>query len=510
MPPVANGVSKEPLLEQGGQSSADNSKALVPCILTGGVMISALLVGWTLGFSGSALPPMENPNSGNIASPLACVGFDTNPESDTYGMCTSSPDGNLFGSIVNIGCMAGALLGGTLSDKLGRKSALVVAMIPFTAGYVTIGAAPSSVALLFLGRILTGLASGITILNVPLYIAETAPPRLRGALGCMNQQGVVFGIFFVYFMGLYTQKNVTLDEASALQPQPPAQDFAAWNWIANAAAVIAVVFTIISLVFLPETPKWLVMNGQEGKAKSTLQLLRGQGYDVDGEIYEQKKSASADTDGGAGFSDLLSPDLRKQVFVGCGLMVGQQLSGINAVIFYSTSIFTSAGVSGGTGSVILMGSQLVVTAIGAGVVEKLGRRILLLLASAGMGVSCVLMALFYVEKENGNQIDALALFSMISYIVFFSIGMGAIPWVLMSEIYPNRVRGIASSVAVCVNWTCAFIMTLTFASLNAMLGNAGTFLLFAFELLLTTLFVFKYVPETKGKTLEEIQEYFKS
>lgn len=513
MPKVVDVTKKEPLLEQGDDNGMvqDNSNSLLVCILTGVVAVAAFEVGWTLGFSGSALPPMTNPNSdSNIPSPLPCLEYDTNPKSSTYGLCTLSPDGNWFGSLLNLGCMAGALIGGALSDKLGRRSALTIAMVPFTIGFGTIGAAPSSVALLIVARILCGIGGGITILNVPLYIAETAPPRLRGALGCVNQLGIVTGIFFVYLAGLATETSVTLNESANLDPTPPPQDFARWNLIACSGTVFAAIFIVIGLAILPETPKWLVTNGQEGKAQATLLRLRGEHYNVNDEIEEQKKAAASDSDSAATLTDLLAPDLRKQVFVGCGLMVGQQLSGINAVVFYSTSIFMSAGVSGGTGSVIVMGSMVVFTAIGAAIIENLGRRVLLLGASAGMLVSCVLMALFYFLESRGNQIGALALFSVVSYIVFFSIGMGAIPWVIMSEIYPARVRGLASSIATCVNWTCAFIITLTFASLNAMLGNAVTFLLFAGILFLTILFILKYVPETKGKTLEEIQECFRS
>mmetsp|Transcript_10496 Transcript_10496/g.21587 ORF Transcript_10496/g.21587 Transcript_10496/m.21587 type:complete len:193 (-) Transcript_10496:33-611(-) len=191
-------------------------------------------------------------------------------------------------------------------------------------------------------------------------------------------------------------------------------------------------------------------------------------------------------------------------------MVLQQFTGINAVIFYSTEIFTTAGVDGAEGSLIVMATQVIVTGISCLLVDKLGRRILLLFACSGMFLSSCLMTTFYFLKDSGTSYNPIALTSMILYIASFSIGMGAIPWLIMSEIFPGRVRGVAGSVATGVNWTSSFVMTLIFDTMNKVLGSSGTFMFFSCEILVTFIFIFKYIPETKGKSLEEIQDWFNS
>jgi len=503
--------------EGGGDDDepVDNSKTTYALILACVSAIAAFLFGWTLGFSAPALQPMENPNNdGSIASPFKCTDWNGINKKDgtkpsNYGLCKTSDEGDLFGSLVNIGCMIGALLGGAISDKLGRRTALMIASVPFAGGWAWMGATASGTGALLTARVLTGIAVGIVSGQVPTYIAETAPPRLRGALGCINQLAITIGIFFVYAMGLLTQKEVELTASfpDGVPPVPAVTaKFADWSLIAYVGAIISAAFTVICLTFLPETPKWLVMQGRTEQATKVLRKLRGEEYDVQGEIDAQQKAAAGDAAGAAGLADLA--DCKPQLFIGCTMMVLQQFTGINAVIFYSTEIFSDAGVNGATGSLIVMGVQVVITAIACLLVDKLGRVKLMTMAASGMIVASLAMSLFYKLKDGGNQINSLAILAMVAYIVFFSLGMGAIPWLLMSEIFPARVRGIAGSVATCVNWTCSFIITETFSKLNAALGQSGTFLFFAIELCITVAFIQKCVPETKGKSLEEIEAFF--
>eukprot|EP00937_MAST-01D_sp_MAST-1D-sp2_P005023 g5023.t1 len=235
-------------------------------------------------------------------------------------------------------------------------------------------------------------------------------------------------------------------------------------------------------------------------------------------VEEATKKASAeaetnkkDIEEAVGFSELLGPGLRQPLTIGCGMMVLQQFTGINAVIFFSTEIFDGAGVDGTTGSLIVMGVQVVVTGIACLLVDKLGRKTLLYVASSGMVVSSLLMSLFYFLKNHkDNQVNALAILAMVLYIIFFSLGMGAIPWLIMSEIFPARARGLAASIATCVNWTCSFILTECFTQMKGTLSPSGTFLFFAIECCLTFCFILFYVPETKGKSLEDIEAMFKA
>jgi len=502
------------------------SNVLYPLWVAMGAAIGAFLFGWTLGFSGPAAQPMENSND-ELTSPFVCTEWNTDdPDSENYALCKSSPQGDLFFSIVNLGCMIGAVLGGFLMDRFGRKSgkrakkeeeceatdsllthtftALFLASIPFCGVFLWQSLATVYWQLMT-ARILTGTAVGVVSCTVPVYIAEVAPPRLRGAMGCVNQLFITVGIFAVYAAGLAFEKSVNLEYEPEVE-----KGFARWTLISQVGAVVAGIYSIVTLVLLPESPKWLVTNDKLESARENLVKLRGESYDVSGEIDDQLNAAAIANSNNekARLSDLLKPELRKQMFVGCSLMVLQQFTGINAVIFFSTDIFSDAGVEGSTGSVIVMGVQVVFTLIACLVVDKLGRKPLLYIASGGMFVSSLSMAAFYFLKDAGNEIDMLAIGSMIGYIVFFSLGMGAIPWLLMSEIFPANVRGIAGSFATGLNWTCSFIMTESFGTINNLLGPSWVFVAFAVELAVTFLFIWKFVPETKGKTLEEVEAFF--
>ena len=293
---------------------------------------------------------MENPNSSpSLPSPFPCSDYNSDPDASDYGLCQSSESGTLFVSLVNIGCMVGALLGGSISDKLGRRSALAFAAVPFAAGYFWIGSIKSNVGFLIVARIVTGLAVGIVGSNVPVYISETVPSQLRGALGCVNQLAVTMGIFAVYLAGLVTEKKVTLTEG----PNKGGEyNFADWPTISYTAGAAAAVYALICLFILPETPKWLVANGKTDEARAVLVKLRGKQYDIDKEIRDQTTltSFSSEQNDELGMSSLLHPSLRRQIIVACTLMVAQQFSGINGVIFFSTQIFTGAGVNGAVGS----------------------------------------------------------------------------------------------------------------------------------------------------------------
>jgi len=453
-------------------------------------------------------------DGGGESPPFACNGYEDDEDKSDYGLCNDSPSSSIFSSLVNLGCLIGALMGGSISDKLGRKWALLLSSIPFALGWAGI-ATCTDPSLLTIARILTGLGVGVCSSNVPVYIAEVSPAVYRGGLGCMNQLGITIGIFAVYAVGLITETEVEPTQGPAAGDGETTFEFANWVDIAWIGCFVSLAFGVLVIAILPETPSWLANSGDKARAVAVLLKLRGSGAEYTEEYEGIVQSAAAagavggEEEKGGGFKELLQPELRRQLFLACMLMVLQQFTGINAVIFYSTEIFTSAGVDGAEGSLIVMATQVVVTGIACLLVDRLGRRLLLLLACGGMEASALSMTAFYLLKESGNQINALALASMILYIASFSIGMGAIPWLIMSEIFPGHVRGVAGSVATGVNWTGSFIMTYIFDLMNKKLGEAGTFAFFSVEIFVTFIFIWTSIPETKGKSLEEIQLWFK-
>ncbi|GMI43320.1 hypothetical protein TrCOL_g6050 [Triparma columacea] len=488
-----------------------------PLFLSFIACFGSILFGYTLGFTAPALQPMQNGYEGGGITPFKCEGYEEDEDKSDYGLCTSSPSSSIFSSLVNIGCLIGALLGGSISDALGRKRALLLSSLPFSLGWLGI-ANLTNPALLTLARVSTGLGVGVCSSNVPVYIAEVSPAKFRGGLGCMNQLGITVGIFAVYAVGLLTEKEVKPTGGPAAGDGETTYEFASWTEIAWLGCFVSVGFGALVAALLPETPSWLARSGDRGGAVGVLLKLRGKGAELTEEyetlVADAAASAGAAGDKGGvedergGFGELLQPELRRQLTLACALMVLQQFTGINAVIFYSTEIFTTAGVDGAEGSLIVMATQVVVTGIACLLVDKLGRRILLLLACMGMFLSSCSMTTFYFLKDSGNAVNPLALASMIVYIASFSVGMGAIPWLIMSEIFPGRVRGVAGSVATGVNWTSSFIMTLVFDEMNKVLGSSGTFLFFSCEIFVTFIFIYRNIPETKGKSLEEIQEWF--
>jgi len=381
----------EPLLNPSDpdRGSYENEKSernvVYPLLLSCLAAIGSFLFGWTLGFSAPSLIPMENRNDGDFPSPLECVEYNTDDKTaENYGLCKTSPQGDLFGSIVNIGCMGGAFVG-YFMDRIGRRGGLAAACLPFAGGFAWIALTDSSYTQLIIARILTGFAVGMVSCTVPVFIAEVAPPDLRGALGCINQLAITIGIFAVYASGIAFEKEVTLTGPWDGNDGKTTKKFADWPLIAWVGAVVAAAYFVLTVFLLPESPKWLVSKGKVAEARVNLTNLRGGDFDVDSEIDEQISASKASDDGSpTTFRDLLAPENREQMFVGCSLMVLQQFTGINAVIFFSTEIFSDAGVKGSEGSVIVMAVQVVVTAFACLVVDRAGRKLLLYVASLGM------------------------------------------------------------------------------------------------------------------------------
>lgn len=400
-----------------------------------------------------------------------------------------------FGSILNVGCMFGAIISGRLADYFGRKRALLLAVIPLLAGWSLIVLGKSATPLI-IARILIGFGGGIISFTVPMYIGEISPKHLRGTLGTMNQLAITIGITLSYIFGMYFN----------------------WRFLALLGGVPEIVL-IVGLLFAPESPRWLAKAGKKEELSSCLQKLRGKDYNIANEIADiQAAMEASNAMPSVKLSDLKQRKLFRPLVAGIGLMVLQQFSGINAVMLYSNSIFSTAGVSNPAVASVALGTlQVFMTLAAAGLMDKAGRRILLMISAGGMALSCFLVGFsFYLrtlQPEKMSEalntfISELALVSLLVYIATFSLGIGAIPWIIMSEIFPAHVKGVAGSVATLVNWFCSYAVTMIF---NYMLlwSSTGSFWIFATECVGTVVFVAMYVPETRGRTLEQIEASFK-
>ncbi|XP_040050597.1 solute carrier family 2, facilitated glucose transporter member 8 [Gasterosteus aculeatus] len=437
-------------------------------------VLGPLSFGFVLGYSSPAIPELSR-----IADPRLRL---------------DAAQASWFGSIVTVGAAAGGLLGGWMVGRIGRKLTLMFCSLPFVSGFVVIIAA-RSVWMLYAGRLLTGLASGVTSLVVPLYISEMAHERVRGTLGSCVQLMVVLGIMGAYLAGLY------LD----------------WRWLAICSSVPPTLL-MVCVCFVPETPRFLLSQGKRREAEQALRFLRGPDAPVE---WECARIEDACDEQSASFqmSDLKDPGVYKPLVIGVMLMLFQQMTGINAIMFYAENIFERAHFKESDLASVIVGLiQVVFTGVAALIMDRAGRKILLIISGVAMAISTTAFGVYFylmsgLPSRAGEEPHAdlawLALASMAVFITGFALGWGPIPWLVMSEIFPSKVRGVASAACVLTNWSMAFIVTKTFQDLMGLLTSAGTFWLFSSMCLLNVLFTVAFVPETKGKTLEQIEASFR-
>ncbi len=395
----------------------------------------------------------------------------------------------VVGGSVAFGAIFGALFAGRITDRWGRRPAIVVASVVFVIGVLGCTFAPGF-GVLVVGRFITGVAVGCSSATVPTYLSELAPTRVRGRLSTLNQLMIVSGILIAYII------DWALSNAGS----------ANWRIMFAIAAVPAVVL-FVGLMFMPETPRWLVKAGREAEAREVLAQTH-RNDDIDAELGSIREVIRIDSEQRGTLRDLITPWARPALVVALILAVGQQFAGTNAVNLYAPTMFKQLGLatSGSLLASIIMGAvKLVFTGWVFLVVDRWGRKPLLLIGNVLMALSLVLLGACVLGLDKGTGTGVIALLLLCLYWVGYELGWGAVVWVMMAEIFPLRVRGIGMGVGSTVLWAATFAITFLFPVMSDHLGLAVSSFIFAGVSVVLYVLVTKFVPETKGRSLEQIE-----
>ncbi len=404
-----------------------------------------------------------------------------------------------------IGCFFGAMLTGTLGGRVGRKYLLMISALIFIVTSVG-NALADNLTLFIFWRMIGGVAIGLASNLSPMYIAEIAPASMRGRLVSVNQLTIVVGVLLAQLINWLVVRD--LPEGSTVEMiRQSWYGQVAWRWMFGITAVPSALFLLATLL-VPESPRWLAGKGRNGEARKVLAKIGGEAY-ADEAMTDILKSVHAGKDQeNISMRELLAPSLRPVLMLGIVLAVFQQWCGINVIFNYAEEIFRSAGYSlsnviqniAWTGSV-----NLVFTFAALGTVDRMGRRPLMIGGSFGLALVYSALGWCYFTHVTGLPVLLLVLAAIACY----AMSLAPVTWVVISEIFPNRVRGKAMSVAIMALWAACFILTYTFPILNRMLGASGTFWVYAGICAAGAVFIWIKLPETKGKSLEQIEEDWK-
>jgi SP family sugar porter-like MFS transporter len=420
-----------------------------------------------------------------------------------FGLDTESLQGWGASSAL-IGCLLGAVLSGILSDRFGRKRLLICAGLLFSVSAIGTAAAVTFTmytAFRIVGGVGIGLASNLS----PMYIAEIAPAKLRGRLVSVNQLTIVIGVLLAQIVNWL----ISLHDPADLPVNPTFAQIletwsgqVGWRWMFAAEVIPALAF--FGLMFLvPESPRWLIKNGKDALAASVLARVGGVEH-ARLEAQDIKRTLAAEEISRVNFRDLLEPRLLKVIVIGVTLAVYQQWCGINVIFYYAEDIFQAAGydVKGMMLSIVITGLvNLFFTFVAIATVDRFGRKILMLIGSAGLALTYALVGVSFHLERTGFVV----VFLTVTAIAFYALSLAPIVWVLLSEIFPNRIRGAAMSIAVFSLWVGCFTLTYSFPTLNERLGSARTFWVYGLICAAGFTFVLFVLPETKGKSLEAIE-----
>ncbi|HZD79549.1 MAG TPA: sugar porter family MFS transporter [Actinomycetota bacterium] len=397
---------------------------------------------------------------------------------------TSKLDQQAIVASLLVGAVGGALLGGRLADRLGRRRTIIGAGWVYVAG--GLGSAISMGTWQLVGaRLVLGLAVGAASFVTPMFISEIAPRDIRGGTVTFNQLMLTSGILVAYIADW------------GLKGLP-----ANWRWMLGLAAVPGLALAI-GMLFVPPSPRWLAEQGRGNEARQVLQRVHGKG-DVQEEFAQIEQAARQR----AGHLALLRPSLRPVVLVGVGLAAFQQLVGINTVIYYAPTILSFTGIGAGsalTKTVFIGVINVAFTVVAILLLDRVGRRPLLLLGTSGLVIALAALGLFFRLGWLQQHASVMALGALLLYIAAFAVGLGPVFWLMISEIYPLGIRSAAESTASVVNWGTNFAVSFTFLTVVGALGRPGAFWLYAAIGLVTIWFILTRVPETRGRSLEEIQ-----
>nr|CAH0110442.1 unnamed protein product [Daphnia galeata] len=479
-----------------GRIDDSTARKLSQILATLPALLGAFVLGTYLGWASPVMPQMKiAANNNNLTTAKSSNGavnelLDEKQERNIWHLLLDEDQMSWVGSLINVGAVVGCLCGGFLMDKFGRKVILAVVFMLYTIGYllITLAVDPS---MLYIGRIVGGLAGGMCCVVAPSYIGETTTISMRGALGMLFSAMMSAGILATSLLGW-------LD----------------WRWI-SAICTVFPVLVLVGVVFVPDSPYFLVKQGRLEEAEVALLWLRGQNYNyVKAELSRIEALIMEDAAQESRFSDIIKPAVYKPVLIGIGLMVFQQLSGINAALFNSVEIFRLSGSSlDGLVSAVILNFVLLIAALSSSIlVERLGRKILFLVSE---GLTCLsvvaLGGYFYVlenDPETAQKFGWVPLTLLIIFIAVFAAGVGPLPWLVAGEVMPAKFKGPGSSIVAFTNWITSFIVTKVFIDMQRSLTNAGTFWVFGSLCFIGILFGVFILPETKGKTPEQIQSLF--
>jgi len=395
-----------------------------------------------------------------------------------------------------IACIFGAGFAGTLSDYLGRKKVLILSAILFLVS--AIGTAlPQTLWQFIVFRLIGGLGVGAASMTSPMYIAEISPARIRGRMVSVNQFAIVFGMLLVYFVNYFIAGSGNL----AWNTQT------GWRWMFGSESLPAMLLLLLTLL-VPESPRWLTKKGRKDEALTILARVDGKKY-ARQEMVSIEETISHES---GSLSQLFYPGMKLVLVIGVVLAVLQQVTGINVLLYFGTDIFKSLG--GETidaallYQVVVGGTNLLFTVIAICMVDKLGRKPLMVVGSAGMGISLFAMGMAGVYQAKGLWL----LFFVLGYIACFALSVGPVVWVILSEIFPTKIRGRAMGIATICLWTANTVVTQTYPMmaenefLIKVFHNGFPYFIYAAMCIVLVVFMWRFVPETKGKSLEEIEK----
>ena len=395
-----------------------------------------------------------------------------------------------------VGCIFGAGFAGTLSDYLGRKKVLILSAVLFLVS--AIGTAlPRDIFQFIVFRFIGGLGVGAASMTSPMYIAEISPARIRGRMVSVNQLAIVFGIVLVYFVNYFIA--IRGDKAWNTQ--------AGWRWMFGSESLPAVLFLLLTML-IPESPRWLTKNGKKDKALDILARVDGSKYARE-EMLSIEETVSHES---GSLSQLFHPGMKLVLVIGVVLAVLQQVTGINVFLYFGTDVFGKLGgetIDAGLLKQVVVGAtNLIFTVIAIRTVDRIGRKPLMIIGSTGMGISLFAMGMAGIYQAKGLWL----LFFILGYIACFALSVGPVVWVILSEIFPTKIRGRAMGIAIICLWLANAVVTLTFKLMDGnkflidVFHHGFPFFIYGTMCIVLVVFMWRFVPETKGKSLEEIEK----